>query len=64
MTEFEKWLKKDSIESGILYDCYHDKDCRKGWKAALKRILKIKKQGHQLAYYDADILMAIENEIK
>ena len=37
---------------------------RKGWKAALEWVLKVKKSGNKLAYYNDDILMAIEGEIK
>lgn len=36
MKGFEKWLKNDSTENGIVYNCYHDRDCRKAWKAALE----------------------------
>lgn len=39
MKDFEKWLKNDALEDGIIYDCYHDRDCRKGWKAALEMVL-------------------------
>lgn len=38
--------------------------CEKFYRAALEMILKIKKDGDVLAYYNDDILTAIEGEIK
>ena len=60
MKEFEKW--RDELHTGT--GIYTTAAIRKGWKAALNWVLKIKKEGDKLAYYNDDILMAIEGEIK
>ena len=69
MKAFNNWYGNIEKE----YPLHQDKDgynigntraLKVGWKAALEWILKVKKSGDKLAYYNDDILMAIESEIK
>lgn len=57
MKEFEKWLKG---KAGI--DWYTGAE--EGWRAALELVQSSLKFGSEVAYSEADILMAIKKEIR
>lgn len=57
MKEFEKWYNKNKR--------YNHSSCEKdAWRAALKWVQSRLKFGGEVAYSDADILMAIKKEIR
>lgn len=63
MKEFEKWLKSDSLEDGTVYDCYHNRDCRKAWKAALEWVLTLKQPDHTDLFEEISPIL-IEKELQ
>ena len=65
MKEFEKWDKNNKINYASISgkELNVQEERRKSWRAALKMVLEIKKNGDILAQYNDDILMAIEGEI-
>ena len=62
MKQREKWLKTFYKNHQGVH--HFDPTFEMGWKGALEMVLKIKKDGKILAYYNDDILMAIEGEIR